>query len=88
MLSGGQSQKIAISATSASTAVLTSSSYLLSVDVDCFGRMGLTPVAVSDGTDQIFMAGNTYRIVPVVPGYKLALITTSATGSAYLTPDA
>jgi hypothetical protein len=88
LLSGGTSQKLSLTSSSVQSAILTSSAYLLTVDTDCFGRTGVNPTAVSDGTDQVFLAGNTYRIVPIVIGNKIALITSGASGFAYLTPDA
>lgn len=88
VLSGGQSAKIAISTTSAQSAVLTSTSYLVSPDVDCFARLGSNPTAVADGTDQILLAGNTYRIVPTLVGNKFAFIALTGTGNVYITPDA
>lgn len=88
-LSGGQSAKVSISSASAQSAALTGGeSYLVTPDTTCFMRMGTNPTAVSDGTDQILLANNTYRIQPIVSGYKLAFITTAASGLVYLTPAA
>jgi hypothetical protein len=41
-----------------------------------------------DGTDQIFLGGNTYRVSGIVIGFKLAFKTTGATGSVYITQEA
>jgi hypothetical protein len=93
---GGTSQKVAISGTSAQSAAAAASSteskgvpirYLLTADVNCFVRKGSNPTAVSDGTDQILIANQTYR-VELMDGEKLAFITTAASGNAYLTPRA
>jgi len=88
VLSGGQSAKISTSTTSAQSAVLTSTSYLVYTDVDVFVRTGADPTAVSDGTDQILPAKTQSRIVPILLGNKLAFITPTGTGNVYLTPDA
>jgi len=88
VLSGGQSQKIAVSSTSAQSAALTTTSYFLTTDVDVFCRVGTSPTAVADGTDQIFLASNSYRVLPVAVGAKFAFITSGASGNVYLTPEA
>ena len=85
---GGDSVKIALSTTSAQTAALTSTSYLVTPDTTCFVRAGANPTALSNGTDQILIANNSYRIVPINPGDKMAFILASGTGNVYLTPDA
>lgn len=92
-LTGGQSSVVAISAASAQSAALTMNStdqtdVLVTPTVDCFMRQGSAPVAVSDGTDQILLAGNTYRVSGIVNGNKLAFITTGAAGSVYISPGA
>jgi hypothetical protein len=87
VLSGGQSSKVAVSSTSAQSVALTCANCLVTPDVDVFVRMGTNPTAVADGTDQILLAGNTYRIQPIIPGYKLAFVSTGS-GNVYLTPDA
>lgn len=55
--------------------------------VDCFIRQGANPTALSDGTDQILPANNMYRVGPIAPGNRLAIISASA-GSVYITPHA
>jgi hypothetical protein len=50
--------------------------------------MGLNPTAVSDGTDQILLANQQYRIIPIIPGYKIAFILAIGTGNVYITPEA
>ena len=88
VLSGGQSAKIVVSGTSAQSAALTSTSYLVSTDTDVFVRTGANPTAVADGTDQVLFAGNQFRVLPILPGNKLAFITSGGVGNVYLTPDA
>ena len=88
VLTGGQSAKIAVSTSSVQSAALTSTSYLVTPDIDMFVRTGSNPTAVSTGADQILLAGSTYRIVPLVIGNLLAFISNGSTGSVYLTPDA
>lgn len=88
VLSGGQSVKLAISGASVQSAALTSTSYLVTPDVDCFVRMDVNPTALATGVDQILLAGNTYRVVPVAVGSKFAFITAGSVGNVYLTPDA
>lgn len=85
---GGTSQTIAISTASAASTALTSDTVLIYSTINCFMRRGVTPVALSGGTDQ-FIASNSYlRIDNIRSGDKLAFITASGTGSVYLTPGA
>lgn len=102
ILSGGQSQKIAMTVASAQSAALTCADATVTVDAACFMRIGTSasnPVALADGTDQYFPAGQ-YRIKPIsgeaVPGgvgypgrppMKIAFIMASGTGNAYITPE-
>lgn len=94
---GGTSQKVAISGTSAQSTALSSQTLsapnsaggldvICTVDVDCFVRQGSNPTAVADGTDQLLLGGNTYRLSGIANGNKLAFITASGAGNAYLTP--
>jgi D-alanine-D-alanine ligase-like ATP-grasp enzyme len=93
ILSGGQSSKIAISTTSAQSATIAVqgndnvATLLITPDTTCFARYGSNPTAVSDGTDQILLANNTYR-VDATPGGKFAFITATGTGFVYITPGA
>ena len=83
---GGTSQSLAVSAASATTTVpFAAGTCIVSPTVDMFVRRGVTPVAVADGTDQILLAGFTYRIAGIMPNEKLAFIAASA-GTAYITP--
>jgi hypothetical protein len=59
----------------------------LFADVDCFIRQGANPTALADGADQILPANNMYRIGPIAPGNRLAIISASV-GSVYITPHA
>lgn len=90
ILEGGQSSTLAISTTSAQSAAFAfpaapAGYVLITVDVNCFVRQGTNPTALSDGTDQILLANNTYRAF-VNNGNKLAFKTASGTGNVYMTP--
>jgi hypothetical protein len=86
-LSGGQSSAVAISGTTAASAAITAGSVVATPTVDCFFRVGAaTPTAVSNGTDQILLGGNTYRISGITSGHMLAFITTGAAGTVYVSP--
>ena len=83
---GGTSQAIAVSATSVQSAVTVSAGPVVATPtVDVFVRRGTNPTALADGTDQILLAGYTYRIGGLVLGEKLAFISASS-GTVYLTP--
>jgi hypothetical protein len=82
---GARSQAVAISGTSAQSAVINSDYVLITLSTAAFVRQGSNPTATNDGTDIFLMASVTYRL-NVKPGNKLALRTTSATGTAYITP--
>jgi hypothetical protein len=89
ILAGGQSQKVVTSTTSAQSTALTGVSQVTIVcDTNTFVRMGLNPTAVSDGTDQLLLANQQYRIIPIISGYKLAFILAAGTGNVYITPEA
>jgi hypothetical protein len=83
---GGTSQKIAISAVSAQSAVMTGSTAVVTPDVNCFYRADINPTALSNGTDQILVANKPYRISGVL-GLKLAFIAGGA-GNVYITTEA
>lgn len=85
---GGDAEKLAVSATSAQSAVFTATSYLVTTDVDVFVRTGSSPTALATGVDQILLAGNSYRVVPLIIGERFAFITGGASGNVYLTPNA
>lgn len=93
---GGTSQKLAISGASAQSAAAAAGTtenkgapikYLITPDVTCFVRKAANPTALADGTDQILLANNTYR-VELMDGEKLAFITSGAAGFVYITPRA
>ena len=83
---GGISQSVSISTTSAQSAVINEGEAMVTPTVNCFFRAGTNPTAVSDGTDSILLANNTYRISGIKQGHILAFITSSGSGSAYITP--
>lgn len=84
---GGRSQAVAISGTSAQSATINSDYVLVTLTAAGFVRQGSNPTATSDGTDIYLVDGVTYRL-NVKRGNKLAFKTTSATGTAYITPGA
>lgn len=83
----GSAQKIAISSTSAQSALINGKIVHITPTVDCFFRAGVTPaaspVSVSDGTDHFLVANATQEFY-VEYGTKLAFITTAATGTVYV----
>ena len=87
-LTGGQSSAVSISGTSAQSAAITTGIAVVTPTVDCFFRQGSNPTALSNGTDQLLLGGNTYRISGITSGNELAFITTGATGTVYITPGA
>jgi len=83
--SGGTSQSVSMSTTSASSTAIWAPFIVVYVSVDCFARSGAAPTAVSTGADQFLVGGNQYRF-PWKPGDLIALITATGTGTAYITP--
>jgi hypothetical protein len=89
-LSGGQSDAIALSTTSAQTtkqAIIDAEKVAVFCEEKVFFREGTNPTALSDGTDQIIPGGVWTRISKTA-GYKLAFITSSGSGTVYITPGA
>ena len=86
--SGGGSESVSISGTSAQSSAITAGQVIVSVDTDCFVRQGADPTALDDGTDMFLFADSTYRLVGITSGNKLAFITTGGSGNAYITPGA
>lgn len=95
-LAGGTSSKVALSTTSAQGPVIANPTNhpkgmpvkcLVTLDATGFLRKGTSPTAVSDGTDQILLANNTYRI-ELMEGERVAAILASGTGNMYFTPAA
>lgn len=82
---GGTSEAVSISAVSAPSAALQTRFVLVTSTVDCFVRSSAAPVAVSDGTDMLLLAGNQYMLY-ITRGEKLAFVTTGATGTVYVSP--
>ena len=87
-LSGGQSQAVSINGSSAQSAAITTGSAVVTPTVDCFFRADSNPTALSNGTDQMLLGGNQYRIFGITSGHKLAFITTGNSGTVYITPGA
>ena len=84
---GGLSSKIALSNLSVQYTVPPKcNSLMVTLDVDCFIRMGTNPTALADGTDQFLLGGNTFRIT-VSPGTKVAFISNGGSGYGYITPE-
>lgn len=82
---GGTSQAIAVSTSSAQSAVIQSAGFVvITPTVDVFCRRGPSPVALADGTDQILLAGFSYRVAGLVAGDRIAFIA-SVAGTVYLT---
>jgi hypothetical protein len=86
ILTGGQSQKVTVTAASAQSSAITTDKINIYADVDCFVRQGTDPTALADGTDQIIPAGVMLRGYEITSGNKLAFIAVSTSGNVYLTP--
>ena len=84
---GGKSQALAISTTSAASAVINADYALVTLTTAAFVRKGDTPTALSTGVDIYLLANRPYRI-NMQRGQKLAFITPTGTGTAYITPGA
>lgn len=93
-LSGGQSAKIATTTASAQGPVIslgtnqpkgTPVKCLITCDALTFGRKGTNPTALSDGTDQVFVANVPY-LVELMEGERMAFIVPTSTGNVYFTP--
>jgi hypothetical protein len=84
---GGRSQALSISGTSAQSAAINSSYALVTLSTPGFVRQGSNPSATNDGTDIYLLANVTYRL-NVAQGNKIALRTSGAAGTAYITPGA
>lgn len=93
-LAGATSSKIATSTSSAQGPVIVNPSSipagcpvkcLITCDVLTFGRKGTNPTALSDGTDQVFVANVPY-LVELMAGERMAFIVPTGTGNVYFTP--
>ena len=82
---GAKSQALSISGTSAQSAVINAEYALVTLTTAAFVRQGSDPTATADGTDIYLMSDVTYRL-NVKRGNKLALRTSGASGTAYITP--
>lgn len=88
VLTGGQSESVAISSTSAQSAVINTGDVVIVSTVDCFIRQGTSPTALSDGTDQFILANVAFRLTGIVKGSKIAAKTSAASGTLYISPGA
>lgn len=86
--SGGQSQSVSMSTTSAQSTAINAEWAVVTPDSACFFRKGANPTALSNGADQYLAAGSAYRINGLQEGDKLAFIVASGTGTVYITPGA
>lgn len=93
VLSGGQSQAVSISTTSAQSAAIGNSgegtqTAVIYSTVECFMRQGANPTALATGVDQIIPASTLLRLDNIVGGNRLAFITPTGSGTVYITPGA
>lgn len=88
LMTGGQSQVVAIGAASVASTALTSKTVILTATADCFIRQGAAPVALATGVDQFLPANAPMRYAGLVSGNKIAVIAAGATtGNLYITPE-
>ncbi len=85
------SQKLAVTAATVHSAAIASNmstNAVITTDTDCYMRMTAASdtVVASDGTDQLLLAGNQYRVGPIPNGYYLHFIRKTADGSVHITP--
>lgn len=83
----GQGQRLSVSAVSAQSAEIESTSCLIYSDVDCYVRQGSNPVALADGSDLFIPSGSLVRLFGITKGNKLAFIGATS-GFVHLTPGA
>lgn len=83
--SGSKKLTVTTSSTPMAAAVGATTAVVTVKDVDVFMTQGASPTAVSDGTDQILLAGNMYRVTGITSTNKLAFITASGTATVYIT---
>lgn len=81
---GGRSQAVAISGTSAQSAVINAEYVLVTLTAAAFVRQGSNPAATADGTDIYLLDNVSYRL-NVKRGNRLAFRTAGTTGTAYIT---
>jgi hypothetical protein len=89
-LSGGQSDAVTVSATSAQTtkqSIIDAEKVAVFCESNVFFREGSDPTALSDGSDQI-IPGGVWTRVSKTTGYKMAFILATGTGTVYITPGA
>lgn len=85
---GNKSQKVTISSTNAASSAIPTDNAVIYATVDCFMRAGAAPVAVATGVDQFIPASTLLRVTLPQINWKLAFITSSASGLVYITPGA
>jgi hypothetical protein len=85
---GEGQQSVSVSGTSAATSnAIGADECVVYANVECFVLAGSNPTAtVAAGTP--LSAGQTIRLRGIQPGDKLAFITASGTGTAYVRPGA
>lgn len=83
---GGTSQKIAVSSTSAQSAAFSDHTTCFLVnDVGVYLRQGSNPTALNDGTD-VYLPAGSWRLVDIIDENKLAFICAAGvTGNVWLT---
>jgi hypothetical protein len=82
---GGFAQKVDFTSVSAQSAKIDAKSALIFTTTPGFVRAGADPVALADGTDPYLSVGIHYR-VRFPRNSKLAFISDSGSGSAFITP--
>lgn len=63
-------------------------SAVVTVTTDTYMRMSASDstAPAADGTDQLLLSGNQYRVEPIPDGHYLHFIRKSADGSVFITP--
>lgn len=82
---------VAISGTSAQSALLTGSDVVVMPTVDCYVVRGRDPTATVPGASagsMPILANLHWRLTGIQPDEKLAFITSGGTGTAYVTDNA
>lgn len=79
------SQSVALTTTSAQSAVLRDTDYMVMVTALAFMRCGTNPTAAAN-TGMALAANIPYQIKGVKEGEKLAFVAATGTATAYITP--
>lgn len=89
---GGRSQAVSVSGVSAQSAAFSGATALFICTQPCWVRWGTNPTALGTGVDQYIPANEYVRLSLVgdatAGSGTLAIITTGAAGTAYITPGA